>query len=291
MLPQVPKHFEDPGGLRRLRPGEIGNNSSASIPLAIVISPVGRQLENPALSLILAVLGVGYYWAAPVRFVLPAFCEIRKLLRDGWQVFGSLFLVNSCSASNVVILGMLASPEQVGIYSAASRIIFPLRQTVGPLVNAVYPHVSRLASQAPERAMRFLRRYSFLLSLPFLLVAAGIVIFAPLAVRLLYGPRYAETALLLQIMGISPWVLSLGHCYSTFFLLAFGHERDWARITAAGVLFNFVALGAFLLLGRPAMAVSMTLVATDVFVLFLSYRRYASRRAEWVPSPDDRITR
>ncbi len=220
-------------------------------------------------------------WVAPVRFALPSFMEVRKLLKDGWQVFGSLFLVNACPPSNVVILGLVATPEQVGIYSAASRIIFPLRATVGPLVNAVYPHVSRLAAQAPEQALRFLRRYSLLLSLPFLLIAVGIVIFAPLAVRLLYGPQYADTAVLLQIMGLSPWLSSLTNCYTTFFLLAFGHERDWARITAAGVLFNFLALAAFLFLVRPAMAVSLTMVAADVLVLGLSYRLYASRRSAY----------
>ncbi len=216
-------------------------------------------------------------WAAPVRFVLPTFREVRKVLREGWQVFGSLFLANVCPPSNVVILGLVAPPEQVGIYSAASRIIFPLRATVGPLVSAVYPHVSRMAAQAPERAIRFLRRYSFLLSLPFLLGAVGIVLFAPLAVRLLYGAPYAESAMLLQIMGISPWLLAMAHCYSTYFLLAFGYEREWARITAAGVLFNFLALAVFLFLVRPATAVSLTMVATDVFVVFLSYRLYAAR--------------
>lgn len=222
-------------------------------------------------------------WAAPVRFRRPSLREVGNVLREGWHVFGSLFLVNSCPPSNVVILGLVASPEQVGIYSAASRIIFPLRATVAPLVNAVYPHVSRLAAQSPARAIGFLRRYSFLLSLPFLAVAAAILLVAPLAVRLLYGAAYADAALLLQVMGISPWLLAMAHCYSTYFLLAFGYEREWARITAAGVAFNFGALAALMLALRPPVAVAATLVAADLFVLVLSYRLYVARARQIAP--------
>jgi PST family polysaccharide transporter len=216
-------------------------------------------------------------WAAPVRFIRPSRAQVRDLFREGWQVFGSLFLANACPPSNVVILGLVASPVEVGIYSAASRIIFPLRNMVAPLVNAIYPHVSRLASQAPERALRFLRRYALLLSLPFLVLALGLVAFAPAVVRLLYGPQYADTTLLMRVMGASPWLLAMGHCYSTYFILAFGYDRVWARITAAGVACNFTVLAILLATLRPAVAVAATLVACDVFVLALSYRFYAAR--------------
>ncbi len=222
--------------------------------------------------------------AAPIRFALPSWSELRSLLSEGWHVFASLFLAGVCPSTNVVVLGLVASPEQVGLYSAASRIIFPMRTMVGPLVTAIYPHVSHLASSAPDRALRFLRRYAFLLSVPFLFLALGVLFFAPVAVRLLYGPRYAETALLLQIMGVTPLLMSLTHCFSTYFLLAFGYTREWSRITISAVLFNFAALALSLWLFRPPTALSVTMVAVDLFVLLLSWRFFAARTRTFASS-------
>ncbi|MFB3778605.1 MAG: flippase [Bryobacteraceae bacterium] len=228
--------------------------------------------------LVTAILGLAAVpLAAPVRLIRPSLRELRGLLSEGWHVFVSLFLAGVCPSTNVVILGLIASPEQVGIYSAASRIIFPMRTMVGPLVTAVYPHVSHLASSAPDRALRFLRRYAFLLSIPFLFLALGTLFFAPIAVRFLYGPRYAETALLLQIMGVTPLLMSLTHCFSTYFLLAFGFTREWSRIMISGVFVNFLALGVTIWLLRPSLALSVTMVAVDLFILSLSWAFYAAR--------------
>jgi len=214
-------------------------------------------------------------FASPIRFIRPTVAELRLLLADGWPVFATLFLAGIGPSTNVVILGLVASSEQVGIYSAASRIIFPLRAMVGPLVTALYPHFSHLAVQAPERALRFLRRYSLLLSLPFLMLALGLVFAAPPAVRLLYGARYAQSTLLLQIMGVTPLLMSLSHCFSTYYMLAFGFTRQWSRITVAGVLFNFLVLPVFLWLVRPSLAIPLTMVADDLFLLIVYYRFYA----------------
>jgi PST family polysaccharide transporter len=235
--------------------------------------------------LVTAILGLAALpLVAPVRLVRPSLGELRSLLAEGWHVFASLFLAGICPSTNVVILGLVASPEQVGIYSAASRVIFPMRTMVGPLVTAVYPHVSHLASNAPDRALRFLRRYAFLLSVPFLFLALGVLFFAPTAVRLFYGPEYAEAALLLQVMGVAPLLMSLTHCFSTYFLLAFGFTREWSRIMISSVFFNFAALALSLRLVHPPLALSLTMVAVDLFILLFSWWYYTARTAVGSPA-------
>jgi PST family polysaccharide transporter len=219
-------------------------------------------------------------FAAPVRVVRPTIEELRATFTEGWRVFASMFLTSSCAPTNVVILGLVASPAQVGYYSAASRIIWPLRSLVGPLTTALYPHISHLASQAPERALRFLRRYALLLSLPFLLLGLAVVLGAPLGVPLYYGNGYAETVILLQVMGLSPFLVALGQCFSSYYMLAFGFTREWSRITALAALLNLLSLALLLWLVRPTVAASLTMLVTDSFVLLASYRFYAARTAD-----------
>lgn len=200
-----------------------------------------------------------------IRLVLPRIGEMREAMVRGWPVFLSMASLTAMNSSNTVILGMITTPDQVGFLSAASRLITAARALTNPITTAVYPHMSRLAAQDRVEAVRVLRKQLLWTAAPFLVITIGMALFSPLAVRILYGKAYAETGVLLRIMSLTPFIHAVSMCFGTYYMLAFGYEKQWSKIITSMVVLNFVVLGVLLLVIRPVRAVALTTMLMDVY--------------------------
>jgi len=210
----------------------------------------------------------------PVRFKLPHWREIFGELRTSWPVFLSLAANTTYTSTNAVLLGLIAPPTTLAYYYNAYRITGAIRALVSPLVTAIYPHISQKANRSGKDGARFLRQYAMLLCLPFFLVSLALFVMAPIIVRVLFGPQYAYTAVLLRILAPGPALFALSHCYSTYFMLAFGYQRQWSRLILLTAITNFVLLGPFLWLMKPAVAFAWVGIAVDAFAFVMSYFFY-----------------
>ena len=165
-----------------------------------------------------------------VRFQFPAKSEVVARLREGAPMFISMAAITLYSSTNVFILGLVSTSAEVGYYSNASRIAIALRTLVGPVVGALYPHISHMAARSQGDVIRFLRRrYSLLLSAPFFLVGVAMMIGAPW-IEKLFGPQYLPVTPLLRIMAFSPFLCAMGHSYTSYYMLAFGYDKEWTRM-------------------------------------------------------------
>jgi PST family polysaccharide transporter len=200
-----------------------------------------------------------------LRLVRPALGDMRRELVAGWPVFLSMASMTAMSSTNTVIVGTVASPADVGFLSAAQRLIIAVRSLANPLTNAVYPHISKLAARSPHEALRFVRKQLLWTSAPFSLLTLGMLFFSPLAVSILYKPEYAETGVLLRIMCFTPVLHALGMCFGNYFMLAFGYQKEWAKIITRMVVLNFALVFPLLLLMRADRAVALSTTLTDVF--------------------------
>jgi polysaccharide transporter, PST family len=226
------------------------------------------------------VAGVASLISAPlvtrVRFSIPSWPEVNQALKDGWPVFLSMAALNLTGTTSIFVLGLVAPPAQVGFYMGAFRLIVAGKMLVTPVVTALYPHISHMAANSSEATIRFLRRYAVMLASPFLVTSVLTIVFAPLIIRLLLGPKFGEAVLLLRIMAFSPFLLCLSHSFSTYYMLAFGFHKEWSRIIIGGTILNFVLMGPFLLTMKPAVAMAVLGLVLDVYSLsaaFLFYRR------------------
>jgi PST family polysaccharide transporter len=94
-------------------------------------------------------------------------------------------------------------------------------------------------------------------------------------VPLLLGPKYQPSIALIQIMAFSPFLCAMANCYATYYMLAFGYDRQWTRIVLWGLVLNFAVLPPLFWLTGPARAVAWTSTALDVYVVVASYRFYS----------------
>ena len=222
-----------------------------------------------------------------LRLVWPTWASMRAAMLEGWPVFLSMASMTIMTSSNTIFLGMVTSPEQVGFLSASSRLIIAARGLCNPITAALYPHMSRLAVNSPSEGLKFLRRQVVWTAVPFLAMSIGLLAFAPLAVSVLYGPRYAEVAVLLRLMSPVPVVHAVSVCFGTYYMLAYGYEKAWSKIIHRMVILNFVMLAVLMLFVPPLRAVALTTTLTDVYsatAAILFFRRTAHGRAEHKPS-------
>lgn len=214
-----------------------------------------------------------------VRFVRPRLGEVFAELREGWPVFLSMASMYMSSATNTVILGLRAGPKEVAYYSAAYRLVTAMRMLVQPLVTALYPHISHMAVTSREGALAFLRKYAFIIASPFL--GASFVLFfgAWPIIHFLYGRDYDPATSLLCIMAPGVFLLALQHMYSTFYMLAFGYEKQWSRLIMLGAVVNFAILIPLIYWIWPPKAVAIAGLAVDVFLTVATYLFYRKSTA------------
>jgi O-antigen/teichoic acid export membrane protein len=178
------------------------------------------------------------------------------------------------STTNIVILGFVAPAAEVGYYVAAFRLNVALRMLVAPIVTALYPHISHMASKSTAGAILFLRKYALLLASPFLAISVVLFLGAPQIVHILFGSKYEPTILVLRIMSLSPFLLALSHSYSTYYMLAFGYEKQWSRIILQSTVLNYALMACLLWTMRPINAMATIGTVLDAFSLAASYYFY-----------------
>lgn len=77
-----------------------------------------------------------------IRFVKISFKDIIFQIKRGWSIFLSTIFMNVYRNSNIFILGFFISDYNVGIYSAAEKIIKAVQSVAAPISNALFPHLS-----------------------------------------------------------------------------------------------------------------------------------------------------
>jgi polysaccharide transporter, PST family len=228
---------------------------------------------------IAAVVGLVYAPAQTgVRFTRISLAELRQTYIDGWHLFLSTAAMTLYTRSNTFILGLVASDSAVGAFAAAQRPVDAAKSMVFPLSTAIFPHVSRMGKDSRENVIRFIRKYTPLIAAPFALISLIFIVGAPIAVRLLYTHRYDSSIPLMQIMGALPFVVALSAPFGVYFMLGLGYNSEWAKLAMSAGVFNFVLLVPLLFLTRPEVAVSITSVVVECFVLLRTWIFYRQRR-------------
>lgn len=201
----------------------------------------------------------------PEVFCLPKLEDIKKTLIDGWSIFISTVAINLYTASNIVFLGIFTNPVTVGYFSGAQKIIDNVKQLLGPISQAIYPHTSKLVKESPQNVRLFLRKMILVLCGGNLLLSIFIFIFAKPIVDIFLGSVYEESVILLRIMAFLPFIIALSNVFGIQIMLPFGMQRAFSKILiCAAVLNTFMVIPLILL--YQDIGVSVSIVVTESFV-------------------------
>lgn len=213
-----------------------------------------------------------------VEFTRTSPTEIWRTFTDGWHIFLSTAAITLYTRSNTFILGLIAPEAEVGVYSGVLKLIDALKALISPLSTAIFPHISRVASESKEAAVDFVKRYTFRLTAPFAVISLGLLIGAPIAVGKIYGPGFEESIKLMRIMSPVPLIVAWGTVYSVYYMLGLGFKKEWSRLIISAGGFNFVVLVPLLFVCKASTAVAITGVLVEGFVLVRAYWFYRRKQ-------------
>ncbi len=225
-----------------------------------------------------AVSYLGFSRVTTARLVWVSWREVKRTFKEGWNIFLSTAAITIYTRSNTFILGLLASPAEVGYFSAAQRLIEAARSLVYPITAATFPHISRLSHESPEKGLDFLRRNRLRMTLPFVILSAGLLLGAPAIGLILFGRNFGPSIPLLRMMSPIPFILATGSVYSTFYMLGMGFKKQWSRLIISAGFFNFVALFLLLLFMKPSAAIAVTSVLVELWVTAGAYLFYRMKQ-------------
>ncbi|HRH66895.1 MAG TPA: oligosaccharide flippase family protein [Bacteroidia bacterium] len=172
------------------------------------------------------------------------------------------------SQGDVLLLGALSNAEQVGFYSVAKKVAFSVFTLSDPLVQSIYPQLSKLLAEKrfPE-IRRMLLKITSLAMIPSLLFLIVAFFFNEWIIVTVYGSEYSPAALPFYYFLIGA-VLGA----STFWVLPLVQSLGLVRMRVKVYVFTILigSVSAWLLVPTwHAAGMSLALLITNVMNLFI----------------------
>ncbi|WP_317405899.1 flippase [Megamonas funiformis] len=203
-------------------------------------------------------------------FILPKFKNVKQVFIDAWEIFTSTIAINLYTASNIVFLGLLTNNTIVGYFSGAQKIIQNINQLISPVTQAIYPYVSKIASNSKNDALKFLRKIVFILGGGNFIGSVLIFIFAEWIVDVLLGAGYEQSVLLLRILAFLPFIISLSNIFGIQTMLVFGMKKQFNKVLLSAAIVNTIIVLPMIYFYQ-AIGVSVSMTITEIFVTLSMY--------------------
>ena len=203
-------------------------------------------------------------------FILPKFQSVKQVFIDAWEIFTSTIAINLYTASNIVFLGLLTNNTIVGYFSGAQKIIQNINQLISPVTQAIYPYVSKTASNSKNDALKFLRKIVLILGGGNFIGSVLIFVFAEWIVDILLGTGYEQSILLLRILAFLPFIISLSNIFGIQTMLVFGMKKQFNKVLLSAAIVNTVIVLPMIYFYQ-AIGVSISMTITEIFVTLSMY--------------------
>lgn len=128
---------------------------------------------------------------------------LRKHWRAALSFIAITLLITLETQADTILLSLFRSESEVGWYGAATTIVYSLIMFSQGYRYAVYPLMSRYASESPEKLQQLYKESLRVLTILVLPMIAGIIITAPSLVLFVFGPDFSPTIIILNIISFT----------------------------------------------------------------------------------------
>ncbi len=276
----------------RMEYAVLGNVAQAIVSLggmALVVARGGGLIELLIAydAGILANSIVCFYFAR--KFIRPKFSfnpvYSRELLRDSAPIMVAGLVINAYDRIDVLLLKLFGASDAVGYYGFSYRLIDLAAPLSLLFVSSVYPLLSAHHSRGELTEFRRLyQRAHDYLSLAGVLIATGVILFAPHIVRVIGGASYAPSTMSLRILAVAFALIWLSNL-ANYSLISIGRQGVlfWAACLglAVNISVNLVLIPAY---GKEGAAATTVLTEACILAaaLFVLSRYAGAAPSFWV---------
>jgi PST family polysaccharide transporter len=187
-------------------------------------------------------------------------------IRHAGTIFMGMFAATLYSSFNVVLLGFFQPSADVAHFGAAEKVVRVGLTLLFPIGVAVIPRVMALqAGGRRERARELLTITVAVATVPALLITAGLVLFAPTIIGVIYGDRFVDSSVpILRVLSLIIFLGVVGGVFGTW-LITQHKDRVAALIAVRAGILN-VVLGTVLTLSFGPIGMAWSVVAAEATV-------------------------
>lgn len=170
---------------------------------------------------------------------------VKPILATAWP-FGLLGLMGAIMLNtDIIMLGWLRLPEEVGYYSAAQKIIQLLYVLPTLLATSVFPILARTAKQDGAITKKILEKSAALVILFAVPITIVGIIFANPIIAILYGSSYLPAILTFKILMLTILIVYPSTLIGNA-IFAYDHQKSFLifviAATFGNILFNFLLI-------------------------------------------------
>ncbi|MBU1127030.1 flippase [Patescibacteria group bacterium] len=211
---------------------------------------------------------------------------IKSFLSESFPMGAILLMFTIDNKIDTVMLGAIKGDRAVGIYAAAYRVYDVLILGAAYFMIALFPVLSRFSDLSKyKEKVKAIYEKSFNIML-FLagVVFLGILIFAPLMVKVITQSRFSEffdSILIMRFLSVAIFFSYLNHI-TGYTIVALGKQRQYFFIAAASVVFN-VLINLFVIPRFSYNGAAMVTILTE-FLVFIATTTFVFKTFGFSPS-------
>lgn len=201
--------------------------------LAVVIQAMTTNMAG-----IIACYMVYRYKAVCFKTISPN--QVKEALKDGFPIFIASIAISLYTMSTTIVLGVVSSHEQVGLFNASDKIRNAITSAFLILGNAFFPRVNALLAESREKAGKFIKNIIFGQCFVTLTVSLALFFLADFLADFALGEQYSNAAHIIRIMAPMVFLVTTSVIFGNYMLLPFGYRKIYTQIPT---IMAFIHLG------------------------------------------------
>ena len=202
-----------------------------------------------------------------LRIQWPPLTDLKDALTEGWHLFVSTAAVSMYTNTNVFLVGLLAGNVEAGYFSAADKLVRAMQGLIAPITQAVFPHVSYLAAESKQRALRFAQKTLFWMGGLTLAPCLFLLALAPWVALVCFGHAGMPSVPIIRWIAFLPFIIAVSNVLGVQTMIPFGLDRPFSRILIGAGIFN-VLLAWPLIAHFRAVGAGIAVLSTECLVTF-----------------------
>ena len=196
--------------------------------------------------------------------------EIQKHFRPILILFASTVAVSLYNELDKTMIGFLATDEQVGFYSASTKITKLVIALITAVLTVISPRLSNYAETNKEKFFKLLEKtfnIILMLSLPFMF---GLIVMARPLTLLFCGENFEPSVRIMQIMSVIIFMIPLATFCSTQIFIPLRKDKYTFYPVLVGAIVNAI-FNVVLILKFGGLGAGIATVIAESSVTFASF--------------------
>lgn len=197
---------------------------------------------------------------------------IKYFLKSSLQIGIPSFFIMLHENADVVLLNYFGFTQDIGLYSAAYRVLFFIGGLQSILSQATIPYIIELLKKSSDKIYSILRKYLLLILIGVTIIIIPIASYSPEIMRILYGNSYSEGGIYLSILILSS-VFIVANTFLVQWLIVRDRQNIYFRtilvISLINVLLNYIFIPFYGALASACITIATELLFFIVLIIIV----------------------